>query len=466
MLKYHIQTVELSASTSTITINNIPQIYDDLYLVTSLRSDGGGTGYFARLAMTFNNSTSNRSSRVLYGFNSGTIGSESSSTISWFYTVSNSATANTFGNNSIYISNYTTTQNKSLSIDSVTESNDTNNIGAIAAGLWSDTSAINSIQIFFNEAGSNFVANSSVSLYGIKRGSDGKTEVAAGGTITTSGGYTIHTFNSSGTFVANRDLDVEYLVVAGGGGGGAQHGGGGGAGGYRCSVTGESSGGGASAEQRLRVLTGTSYNVIVGAGGSGALATATNGGGTIGTMGSNSSFSNITSVGGGGGAAWQTKLATTGGSGGGGNAGGATAPSPTGAGGTSGQGYAGGNGADNYSAAGGGGAGAVGGNGVSSILAGAGGAGVSSAITGSSVTRAGGGGGGIYIPSGTASGGAGGTGGGGTGGWADGGGTQRAAPTNGTTNTGSGGGGNGTFNTNAGSGGSGVVIIRYLTPAS
>jgi hypothetical protein len=43
-----------------------------------------------------------------------------------------------------------------------------------------------------------------------------------GGTITTSGGNTIHTFNSSGTFVvpAEASGDVEYLVIAGGGGGG------------------------------------------------------------------------------------------------------------------------------------------------------------------------------------------------------------------------------------------------------
>ena len=51
------------------------------------------------------------------------------------------------------------------------------------------------------------------------------------------GGYTIHTFNTSGTFVANRDLTVEALVVAGGGSGSGAtgtyaEGGGGGGGGY------------------------------------------------------------------------------------------------------------------------------------------------------------------------------------------------------------------------------------------
>ena len=56
---------------------------------------------------------------------------------------------------------------------------------------------------------------------------------ATGGTITTSGSYTIHTFTDSGTFGATNapiGFSVDYLVVAGGGGGGY---GGGGAGGMR-----------------------------------------------------------------------------------------------------------------------------------------------------------------------------------------------------------------------------------------
>ena len=85
------------------------------------------------------------------------------------------------------------------------------------------------------------------------------------------------------------NLPVEYLVIAGGGAGGSGYGAGGGAGGYRCSVAGESSGGGASAESALSLVAGT-YTVTVGAGGSSA-------------NGSNSVFSTITSIGGGAGGA-------------------------------------------------------------------------------------------------------------------------------------------------------------------
>ena len=44
--------------------------------------------------------------------------------------------------------------------------------------------------------------------------------IPTGGTITTSGSYTIHTFTSSGTFTTGKSGNVELLVVGGGGGGG------------------------------------------------------------------------------------------------------------------------------------------------------------------------------------------------------------------------------------------------------
>ena len=56
---------------------------------------------------------------------------------------------------------------------------------------------------------------------------------ATGGTITTDGDYTIHSFTSSGDYVTDTAQSIDYLVVAGGGGGGGQYGGGGGAGGFR-----------------------------------------------------------------------------------------------------------------------------------------------------------------------------------------------------------------------------------------
>ena len=264
-----------------------------------------------------------------------------------------------------------------------------------------------------------------------------------GGTVTTSGGYRIHTFTSNGTFAIAEPFTVQYLVVAGGGSGGYGHpsgneAGGGGAGGYRSSVSGESSGGGASAESALSLTTG-SYSIVVGAGGTGV----SNGR----NSGSDSSFGGVTSIGGGAGGNANTGL--SGGSGGGGSH-----SATSGGAGTTGQGYRGGNPPVASSAGGGGGAGGAGGDGRNSTngnVAATGGVGVQSSINGTATYYAGGGGGGNPGTNNY----------GGNGGGGNGQGNQGSL-TNGTSNTGGGGGGviSGS-GTAGGSGGSGVVIIRY-----
>jgi len=297
--------------------------------------------------------------------------------------------------------------------------------------------------------------------------------VASGGTETTSGSYQVHTFTSSGTLTVPSGTtisNVEYLVVAGGGGGG-DYGGGGGAGGYRCSVVGENSGGGASAESRITLAAG-SYTVTIGAGGTG-----TGGNYTDGNSGTNSSLIggaiSIASTGGGAGQSYKGSGTTQAASGGSGGGAGINESSSFNAGGsgTTGQGYAGasaGTGRQNTGqyppGNGGGGAGAVGvgGFGKGSTSDAAGGAGVESSIDGTATYRAGGGGGfNPNITSGSwAS--SGGTGGGGNGALHPS--YGGAAGQNGTANTG-GGGGSATGNnaTNIpGTGGSGVVIIRYI----
>jgi len=268
---------------------------------------------------------------------------------------------------------------------------------------------------------------------------------ASGGTETTVGGYKIHTFTTSGTLTVTSGGDVEYLVIAGGGGGGCGTAGGGGAGGYRTNVSGETSGGGASAESSLNLSTG-SYTIIVGAGGAGGVVSTSNV-----SNGSNSIFGSITSIGGGAGGEGNTNntraAGQSGGSGGGDWSYGGD--SETNGSGTSGQGYDGGTGA-NDGGSGGGGAGAVGGSGSNSSKGGDGGNGVSSSITGSAVVRGGGGGGAGYPDASS-----GGTGGGG-GSW------YSNYTQSGTANTGGGGAGDYAYASgNGGNGGSGIVIIRY-----
>ena len=262
---------------------------------------------------------------------------------------------------------------------------------------------------------------------------------ASGGTITRIGGYTIHTFLSSGTFTPDFAGEVEYLVVGGGGGGGldaygsGRGAGGGGAGGFKTSTN--------------FAVAATGLTVTIGAGGAGT----NNASAVVGLTGANSVFSSITASGGGGGgghtASGQVKSGDGASSGGGSN--GLNLASGVGSA-IAGQGYQGGVGRvpSPYQGGGGGGASAVGAD-AATTVGGAGGAGTYSNFSGSILPYAGGGGGG----GGSASvGGVGGVGGGGAGGI--------TSATAGTANTGGGGGG---CRSSSSGGGSGIVIIRYPT---
>lgn len=260
-----------------------------------------------------------------------------------------------------------------------------------------------------------------------------------GGTITTDGAYTIHTFTSSGTFELPYDQTVDVLVVAGGGGGGSYGGGG---------------GGGGVIYQAAQALAAGSYAVTVGGGGTGAAryGTATNG--------SNSKFGGIAdAIGGGGGGSYTGGAAKSGGSGGG--AVGVGGASQAGGAGAAMQGFAGGA-SDVYTPGGGGGGSGIGGKGTTA-QAGHGGVGFSCSISPAATHYGGGGGAGAQVGHGAAFG-LGGLGGGGNGGGADG----LSVAVSGVVNTGGGGGGGGivytgTIYKDGGSGGSGIVIVRYLT---
>jgi hypothetical protein len=444
MLKYHIQTIELSSAAESIEFTSIPQYFTDLVLVASWRHSRSAVDGDAKIE--FNRVTNGYSNRVLYGNGSGTSSFSQSQIL--LLGSAGSSTANVFSNNLAYISNYTSLANKSVNLDLVTENNSASVSLGIEAATWANTAPITSIRI--TAISGNIVANSSFSLYGIKSGSDKVTQIASGGVVSTSGAYTIHTFNTSGTFVANRDLTVEYVVVAGGGGGGNPSGNyyaaGGGAGGFRASTPTTLSGGNSSPETPIALSEGN-YAVTVGAGG-GATA---NGG--------NSSFYTIVAVGGGGGASSVGQAGLAGGSGGGGQ----RVSQPGGAREIN-QGFIGGFGSstsfvDDSGAGGGGGAGGPGEHLTSNAFTnepGPPGPGLSSSISGTLAWYAEGGtGSGFYN----------------RGGYYQqiGGNVSSTRGVNAAINTGSGGGGGksggqGPYSGSGGTGGSGVVIIRYLTP--
>ena len=265
---------------------------------------------------------------------------------------------------------------------------------------------------------------------------------ATGGTITHSGGKTIHTFTSNGTFTVTKGSgNIQILIVAGGGGGGSTQkgstfnraGGGGGAGGYIYNSS--------------YAVSPQSYTVTVGSGGAGG----TN---ATGSNGKNSIFGSLTAIGGGGGAGSSgDPTGNNGGSGGG-----SASSSSNQGNGTAGQGNNGGKGngsggAPSARAGGGGGGASTAGQTAPSVSqSGKGGNGTANAINGTSITYAGGGGGGGAVSVSSA---VGGLGGGGNG----------KNSTNGDAGTnGLGGGGGGTNGHHTGgNGGSGIVIISYNT---
>ena len=160
-----IEAKTLTTTTASITFSSIPITYTDLKIVTSSRADFATEAF--EIALTFNGNTSNYSAKQLYG--SGSAAGSSSPTIrpAGFIT-GTTATSNTFANGEIYILNYLSSNYKSYSVDSTTENNGTISYMNFVAGLWSDTSAINSVSLA-PTSGYNFVAYSNFYLYGIKK---------------------------------------------------------------------------------------------------------------------------------------------------------------------------------------------------------------------------------------------------------------------------------------------------------
>jgi hypothetical protein len=161
-----IASTTLGSSADAITFSDIPQNGTDLVAICSLRERD--TNNFT-LAIKLNGSLLDLSSRLLQGSGSAAVSASTSSGTNLTITANPSnSTSNTFGNGQIYIPNYTGSTNKSISIDSVQEYNQTEAYQRITAALRSNTAAITSLEI----AG-GLAAGCTVSLYKITKGTDG-----------------------------------------------------------------------------------------------------------------------------------------------------------------------------------------------------------------------------------------------------------------------------------------------------
>jgi hypothetical protein len=164
-----IETKTLGTAAASIEFTSIPQTFTDLVLLSSLRSNH--TVEDAAFA-TINGLTTNQTVRILYG-DGAAVGSVSQTRIRLAEAPGSTYTSNTFGNSHTYIPNYSsTTTAKSFSTDSVTENNATTSYQFISAQLWNSTAAITSLG-FTPRFGTQWLAGSTISLYGITKGSDG-----------------------------------------------------------------------------------------------------------------------------------------------------------------------------------------------------------------------------------------------------------------------------------------------------
>jgi hypothetical protein len=161
-----------SGGAADIEFTSIPATYTDLLVKASLRSDqNANTGENVRLR--FNGSSASvYSGRYIEGNGSSASSVSQSAETSMLpaYGNTNNTTSNTFGNLEIYIPNYTsTTAAKSVSTDSVVETNATLAFTLLSAGLWNPVTqaAITSILIY-PQIASNWVQYSTATLYGIK----------------------------------------------------------------------------------------------------------------------------------------------------------------------------------------------------------------------------------------------------------------------------------------------------------
>jgi hypothetical protein len=156
-----------SGGASAIEFTGIPQTYTDLQLKFSGRATSGSF-VFNDLTLVFNGSDANKTGRLLLGDGTSAASYSYSEIYSWQTT--QAATANTFSNTDIYIPNYTSSNNKSVSIDGATENNGTTAYAYLFAGLWSNTAPITSIRLRFSGGGGGvFAQHSTATLYGIRK---------------------------------------------------------------------------------------------------------------------------------------------------------------------------------------------------------------------------------------------------------------------------------------------------------
>jgi len=157
-----------AGGTAAFNFTSIPSTFTDLCIITSLRSERT-TGGTDNLRLEINSSSGNFSYIYLEGTGSAaTSGSDTTNIVGYLTQDGGTVgwTANTFTSTSIYIPNYAGSNNKSISVDTVTENSAVLAYSYLFASLWSQTAAITSLTLKTG-SGSDLTQYSTAYLYGI-----------------------------------------------------------------------------------------------------------------------------------------------------------------------------------------------------------------------------------------------------------------------------------------------------------
>ena len=155
-------------SAGSFSFISIPQTYQDLMLIINSRNDSSALTDFG---MKLNNNQSITASyTILNGDGSSATSSRGSNPFGFGtigYSIPNIATSGIFATQIVHLLNYRNTSNNKTAISR--SSNDQNGSGnaTVIAGLWPLTAAITQID-FSAYGGTNFAANSTATLYGVR----------------------------------------------------------------------------------------------------------------------------------------------------------------------------------------------------------------------------------------------------------------------------------------------------------
>jgi hypothetical protein len=149
----------VTTAATSIVFSSIPNTYKDLMLQFS----GRCTAVNYDVYMSFNGSTASFASKRLYS-NGSTNSSDSPARFTGFVTASNDL-ANAYGDSIVYIHQYAAAVNKQYNVSMVQPSNANNTYFGASQGMWSVTTAINSITLTC--VSGNFEVGTTAYLYGI-----------------------------------------------------------------------------------------------------------------------------------------------------------------------------------------------------------------------------------------------------------------------------------------------------------